>query len=74
MQDWIIRPQIKTVPGVAGADAIGGYVKQFAVTFNQPQLKRFGLTLGDVEDAIKKNNAARRKSRLNAAVKKLATK
>src|SRR6266446_1464515 len=28
VQDWIIRPQMKSVPGVAGADAIGGYVKQ----------------------------------------------
>ena len=28
IQDWIIRPQMKSVPGVAGADAIGGYVKQ----------------------------------------------
>ena len=27
VQDWIIRPQLKTVPGVAGVDAIGGYVE-----------------------------------------------
>ena len=31
VQDWIVRPQMKTVPGVAGADAIGGYVKQYHV-------------------------------------------
>src|SRR5437763_6159713 len=31
VQDWIIRPQMRTVPGVAGADAIGGYVKQYHV-------------------------------------------
>src|SRR6266542_1197806 len=31
VQDWIVRPQMKTVPGVAGADAIGGFVKQFQV-------------------------------------------
>src|SRR4051812_19884105 len=31
VQDWMIRPQIKGVPGVAGADAIGGYVKQYLV-------------------------------------------
>src|SRR6266567_5138619 len=31
VQDWIVRPQMKTVPGVAGADAIGGFVKQFLV-------------------------------------------
>ena len=31
VQDWIIRPQIKGVPGVAGVDSIGGYVKQYQV-------------------------------------------
>ena len=31
VQDWIIRPQIKTVPLVADVDAIGGYVKQYHV-------------------------------------------
>jgi cobalt-zinc-cadmium resistance protein CzcA len=31
VQDWIVRPQMKTVPGVAGADAVGGFVKQYQV-------------------------------------------
>src|SRR3712207_3338010 len=31
LQDWMIRPRIRTVPGVAGVDAIGGYVKQYHV-------------------------------------------
>jgi Cu/Ag efflux pump CusA len=31
VQDWIIRPQIKTVPGVAGVDGIGGFEKQYHV-------------------------------------------
>ena len=31
VQDWIVRPQIKSVPGVAGVDSIGGYVKQYQV-------------------------------------------
>src|SRR6267143_4250637 len=31
VQDWIIRPQLKTVPGVAGVDAIGGFEKQYHV-------------------------------------------
>ena len=31
VQDWIIRPQMQDVPGVAGADAIGGFVKQYHV-------------------------------------------
>ncbi|MDH8318758.1 hypothetical protein QIG98_27150, partial [Klebsiella pneumoniae] len=31
VQDWIIRPQVRSVPGVAGVDAIGGYIKQYQV-------------------------------------------
>ena len=32
LQDWIIRPQLRTVPGVTEVNSIGGYVKQFHVT------------------------------------------
>src|SRR5215831_14153875 len=58
LNDWVVERRLKRVPGVAEVANFGGYVKQFAITFNQAQLKRFGLTLGDVEDAITKNNAA----------------
>jgi cobalt-zinc-cadmium resistance protein CzcA len=58
LNDWVVERRLKRVPGVAEVANFGGFVKQFAVTFNQAQLKRFGLTLGDVEDAITKNNAA----------------
>jgi cobalt-zinc-cadmium resistance protein CzcA len=58
LNDWVVTRRLKRVPGVAEVANFGGYEKQYAVTFNQAQLKRFGLTLGDVEDAIKKNNAA----------------
>ena len=42
VQDWIIRPQMKTVPGVAGADAIGGYVKQYQVEPDPARLVGYG--------------------------------
>jgi cobalt-zinc-cadmium resistance protein CzcA len=58
LNDWVVTRQLKRVPGVAEVANFGGYEKQFALTFNQAQLRRYGLTLGDVEDAIKKNNAA----------------
>jgi cobalt-zinc-cadmium resistance protein CzcA len=58
MNDWVVTRRLKRVPGVAEVANFGGFEKQFAVTFNQSQLNRYGLTLGDVEDAIKKNNAA----------------
>ena len=49
VQDWIIRPQLKSVPGVAGVDAIGGYVKQYQVQPDPRSSSRYGLTFGDVD-------------------------
>ena len=40
VQDWIIRPQMRTVPGVAGVDAIGGYVKQYQVAAGSGEADR----------------------------------
>src|SRR5215212_5628194 len=59
VQDWIIRPQMKTVPGVAGADAIGGFVKQFQVQPDPSRLISYGLSLNQVIAAIEANNVSR---------------
>jgi cobalt-zinc-cadmium resistance protein CzcA len=59
IQDWIIRPQMKTVPGVAGADAIGGYVKQYRVEPDPARLIGYGISFGQVADAIEANNVSR---------------
>jgi cobalt-zinc-cadmium resistance protein CzcA len=59
VQDWIIRPQMKTVPGVAGADAIGGFVKQFQVQPDPARLVAYGLSFSQVVDAIEANNVSR---------------
>src|SRR3954447_4946404 len=48
VQDWIVRPQMKTVPGVAGADAIGGFVKQFQVQPDPARLIAHGLSFGQI--------------------------
>lgn len=56
VQDWIIRPQIKSVKGVAGVDAIGGYVKQYHVQPDPRRLVAHGLTFEDVLEALEKNN------------------
>jgi cobalt-zinc-cadmium resistance protein CzcA len=58
INDWVVIRRLKRVPGVAEVANFGGYEKQFAIIFNQAQLRRYGLTFSDVEDAIKKNNAA----------------
>jgi cobalt-zinc-cadmium resistance protein CzcA len=59
VQDWIIRPQMKTVPGIAGADAIGGYVKQYRVEPDPARLVGYGVAFGQIVDAIEANNASR---------------
>jgi heavy metal efflux system protein len=59
VQDWIIRPQMKTVPGVAGADAIGGYVKQFHVQPDPARLIAYGLSFSQLAHAIEANNVSR---------------
>ena len=58
VQDWIIRPQLKSVPGVAGVDAIGGYVKQYQVQPDPSKLIGLGLSFSDVVEALEKNNAS----------------
>jgi len=58
VQDWIIRPQLKSVKDVAGVDAIGGYVKQYHVQPDPMKLVSYGLTFGDVVEALEKNNVS----------------
>ena len=57
VQDWIVRPQLKTVPGVADVNSIGGYTKQFHVTPRPEALVSFGLTFQDVLHALASNNS-----------------
>lgn len=58
LNDWVVTKRLRRVPGVAEVANFGGFEKQYAVTFDQAKLKRYGLAFGDVEDAIKKNNVA----------------
>ncbi|MGN8224406.1 efflux RND transporter permease subunit [Gracilimonas sp. BCB1] len=55
-QDWIIKPQLRTVPGVTGVLSIGGDVRQFQVKADMNALVSRGLTLEDLEGALNKNN------------------
>lgn len=59
VQDWVIRPQLKTVPGVAGIDAIGGYLKQYQVQPDPAKLIGLGLAFSDIVKAIEANNVSR---------------
>ena len=56
LQDWVIRPQLKTVPGVAGIDAIGGYQKTYVVQPDPTKLIAFELTLDNLLSALERNS------------------
>ncbi|HXG28625.1 MAG TPA: CusA/CzcA family heavy metal efflux RND transporter [Nevskiales bacterium] len=57
IQDWIIRPQLRQVPGVTEVNSIGGYEKQFHVTPDPARLLAYGLAMEDVVKALDQNNA-----------------
>jgi cobalt-zinc-cadmium resistance protein CzcA len=57
IQDWIVRPQLRNIPGVTEINTIGGYVKQFHVTPDPARLIGYGLSFHDVLEALAKNNA-----------------
>jgi cobalt-zinc-cadmium resistance protein CzcA len=56
IQDWIIRPQLRMVPGVTDVNSIGGFVKQFHVAPYPEKLIAYGLTIQDVVTALGRNN------------------
>ncbi|MBS0639909.1 MAG: CusA/CzcA family heavy metal efflux RND transporter [Proteobacteria bacterium] len=58
VQDWIIRPQLRTTPGLAGVDAIGGYIKQYVVQPDPTKLMALGLSFSDLAEAIERNNTS----------------
>lgn len=56
VQDWIIKPQLKGIVGLAGVDSIGGYVKQYHVEPIPEKMIAFGLTFADITNALEQNN------------------
>lgn len=57
IQDWIIKPQLRNVPGVTEINSIGGFEKEYQVAPDPVRLSAYGLTLADVVDALERNNA-----------------
>jgi cobalt-zinc-cadmium resistance protein CzcA len=56
IQDWIIKPQLRNVAGVAEINSIGGYAKEFQVAPNPGRLASHGLALSDIVTALDRNN------------------
>lgn len=57
IQDWVVRPMLRSIPGVAEINSQGGYVRQYQVLADPDKLRHYNLTLKQVERAIEENNA-----------------
>ncbi len=56
LQDWVIRPQLRNVPGVTEVNTIGGFQRQVHITPDPARLRALGFTLEDVAQAVEANN------------------
>ena len=57
VQDWVARPLLRSIPGVAEINSTGGYVKQYQVLVDPIKLRYYGVTIHDVLEALAHNNA-----------------
>jgi cobalt-zinc-cadmium resistance protein CzcA len=57
VQDWVARPLLRSIPGVAEINSTGGYVKQYQVLPDPIKLRYFGVTIHDTYQALARNNA-----------------
>ena len=58
VQDWILRPQLTSVEGVAGIDSIGGYEKQYIVEPDPSRMAAQGISFGELAEALEKANVS----------------
>ncbi|HOW69565.1 MAG TPA: CusA/CzcA family heavy metal efflux RND transporter [Phycisphaerae bacterium] len=57
IQEWIVKPQLRSIPGITEINTIGGYEKQFHVSPDPMKLISYGLSFRDVLEALATNNA-----------------
>ena len=57
IQDWIIKPQLRQVPGVTEINSIGGFAKEYLIAPDPAKLSSYRLSLSDVVNAIDRNNS-----------------
>ncbi|MCC6611410.1 MAG: efflux RND transporter permease subunit [Burkholderiales bacterium] len=57
LQDWVVRPALRIVPGVADVVSFGGTLREYQARINPYALKRYGVTIDQVSTALANNNA-----------------
>ena len=58
IQDWVVRPYLRSIPGVAEINSTGGYVKQYHVQPDPTKLLAYGVSFADLIEALEKNNVS----------------
>lgn len=58
LQDWVVKPQLKNIPGLAEVDSIGGFVRQYHVEPNIEQMIALGLSFDELIATLKRNNTS----------------
>ena len=56
-QDWVVRPLLRGIPGVAEINSQGGYVRQYQVLVNPNKMRHYRIALTDIFNALARNNA-----------------
>ena len=57
IQDWVVRPMLRSIPGVAEINSQGGYVKQYQVLLHPDRMHHYNVTVKQVFEALERNNA-----------------
>ncbi len=57
LQDWVIRPGLRIVPGVADVVSVGGTVREYQVNIDPQSMRRYGVTMDQVSQALTQNSA-----------------
>ena len=57
LQNWVIAPQLRPIPGVNEVNSFGGFVKQYHIVVDPNRLLKFGITLDQILNAVGANNA-----------------
>jgi cobalt-zinc-cadmium resistance protein CzcA len=61
VQDWVVRPLLRSTPGVAEINSQGGYPRQYQIMVDPDRLRHYQVSVADVFQAVARNNAMRRR-------------
>ncbi len=57
VQDWVVRPMLRSIPGIAEINSQGGYEREYQILVNPERMRHYKVSLADVYKALERNNA-----------------